>query len=254
MSAEQDRVYTFFVVKEPDQPDRILVWDTQDITVGRSVDNDLHVDHEEMSRRHTVFTRTAKSHAVKNYSTSNSTYVNDRPVKTATLANKDRVKIAEVEMIFYLDATVEYASQLKGFSSPGEAGSSSPDATMLGMMDSVDGEDDFVVGAARDFDYDLHDSEGDLGEEPAPRNLDLELGDDPVLSETAKAVEREAWNLEDPPAAKPVAAAAGAGETFSLTLEIAGLGPEQRRALESMLGKVIALPALKIRLKGEDLG
>jgi len=277
MPEERSRIYTFFVVKEPSKPERILVWDTQDITIGRSPENDLTVDHAEMSRRHAVFTRTAKTYVVRNHSTSNSTYVNDQPVKTATLANKDRIKIAELEMIFYqvprnpatVDAPVEYASQLKGFGATGDAGSSSPDATMLGLMDTVESDDDFVVGPARDFEYDLHDElKVGLDAGPAPRDLDQELASDPGMSATVESIEREPWSLEDDaaaaapaPRAKPAApapqatpVAAGSGDVLSLTLEIAGLGAEQRRVVEGLLGKVIALPALKIRLKGGDLG
>ena len=44
MSDASQRLHTFFVVKQPNQSDRIVVWDTQDITLGRYValDSPIH--------------------------------------------------------------------------------------------------------------------------------------------------------------------------------------------------------------------
>ena len=42
-------VHTFLVIKEPGQPDRTLVWDTQDLTVGRAPENDLALDMADIS-------------------------------------------------------------------------------------------------------------------------------------------------------------------------------------------------------------
>ena len=269
MSDASQRLHTFFVVKQPNQSDRIVVWDTQDITLGRSADNDFVIDHAEISRRQAVFARLNSAYVIKNHSTSNPTYVNDQPIKAAELQTKDRVRVAETEMIFYrvaknpatLGAKVEYASQLKDFASSGAQ--DSPDSTMLGLMDMAgEDEEEFEVRPARDFDYDLHGMdaglEEGLGSAPKARNLDLEM-DDPVLGDDA-AGSSETWDLEDPPAqaqAQAQTQAAGrqaSGGTFSLNLEIQGLSPEQQRFLQTVLGKVIQLPALRIRLKGDDLG
>ncbi len=273
MSDPSQRLHTFFVVKEPGRPDRIVVWDTQDISLGRSAENDLVIDHAEVSRRQAVFNRLNSAYVLKNLSTSNPTYVNEQPVKTAQLDTKDRIRVAETELIFYqvaknpatLGAKLEYASQLKGFG--GAAGESSPDATMLGMgmMDGGD-EDELEIRPAGDFDYDLH----DMGAQdvapteviPQPRNLDLELGD-PVLGGEApqaappvQAVQEEpseeAWELENPLTPVPPQVQGNTAGTFSVHLEIDGLTPDQQRFLVGLLGKVIQLPSLKIRLKGDD--
>jgi hypothetical protein len=56
------------------------------------------------------------------------------------------------------------------------------------------------------------------------------------------------------PAPAPAAAAArAAGQRVSLQLEIEGLSGELQRSLEALLGKVIELPPLRIRVKGDDL-
>jgi hypothetical protein len=61
----------------------------------------------------------------------------------------------------------------------------------------------------------------------------------------AKPATSESWDLED---------ADDAASTLSLHLEIEGLGPEQRSLLVGLLGKVIHLPAMRVRVKGADLG
>jgi hypothetical protein len=57
------------------------------------------------------------------------------------------------------------------------------------------------------------------------------------------------------PAPAPAQAAAPRAKrsVATLQLEIEGLSGELQRALESLLGKEIELPALRIRLKADDL-
>jgi len=253
------RVYTFFVVKQSGKPDRILVWDTPEISVGRSPENDLAVEDAELSRRHAVFSRLNEACVVRDLSTSNGTFVNGEAIETQTLRLKDVVKIAGIEFTYYriarnpvsLGMKVEYASQFKRVGAA-QAQGERPDATILGLVDTVpagDGseEDAFQVGPAGDFAYDLHKMEG----KPA-RDLDLELDE----------VELEDLDLPPKSPAQPAAGArrargaldaAAPSSAVSLNLEIEGLTGELRSAVQSLLGKVIELPRLRIRLKGLDL-
>lgn len=252
MSAE--RVHVFLALRSRGgKPDRIVVWDTQDLTVGRAPENDVVVEDPEMSRSHARFRRDGAAWVVDNVSNSNPTFVNEEPVTSQALHNKDVVRIAETELVFFRVPRnpltlgikrTEYASQLKGF---GPKASGDGEATILGLMEEVGGGDDFQVRPAGDFDHDL----AGIEQPSRPRNLDLELGD-PGLDElqipdAPPAAAREAWELDG-------ADAPADSGTVSLHLEIEGLGPEQRRALSGLLGKVIALPALRVRVKSEDLG
>lgn len=246
----KERVHTFFVVKQPGQPDRVIVWDTQDVSVGRAPENDVTLEHGELSRRHAVFSHLENACVVRNLSTSNGTFVNGREVETHTLTSRDVVQMADLEFHFYqvtqnpvtLGAKIVYASQLKDFD-PAGTGSASPDATVLGLAGSVGDDDEFEVRPASEFAYDLHGIE-DLGKGPAPRNLDLELGE-PAVEELELPAKDQAWSLDDElPAAPP--------ERLSLHLEIEGLEGELRDKLELLLGKTLELPALRIRVKGDD--
>jgi predicted component of type VI protein secretion system len=163
---------------------RLIVFDTQDLTLGRSPENDLSVDDPEMSRKHAVFKRSREGCLVEDMGTSNGTVVNGQAVARAVLKHGDVVKIGEVEITYAettraaasLGATVEYASQLKAFGTPLARASGDGEATILGMMDAPaeSDDEDFEVRPAGDFDFDLH---GANAGKPAPRDLDAEVGD-----------------------------------------------------------------------------
>jgi predicted component of type VI protein secretion system len=265
------RANDLFKLKVPGERDRIVVFDTQDLSIGRSSENDLAIDNAELSRKHARFTRGEGFCVVEDMGTSNGTLVNGERKDRAELSTGDVVRVADIELVYgqttrnpaSLGAPVEYVSQLKSFGMPG-GGNQDGDATILGMMGSPaeeEDDDDFEVAPPGDFDYDLH------GMEPAkraPRNLDLEVdesGPDPFdddlgLGEApppAPAAAREApasppqvWELDE-------AGPANRG-TLSLHIELEGLTPDLRATLTHLVGKVIQLPTLRIRVKGGDLG
>src|SRR5215813_8981294 len=79
---------------------RLIVFDTQDLTLGRATENDISVDDPEMSRRHAVFKRSREGCAVLDLGTSNGTAVNGQGVERALLKHGDVVKIGEVEITY----------------------------------------------------------------------------------------------------------------------------------------------------------
>jgi predicted component of type VI protein secretion system len=317
MATTKERVHTYLVIKNAGGAERIIVWDTQDVSLGRSGENDVAIDDEAISRRHAAFYRAGNAWAVKDMGTSNGTHVNGEAIRERALANKDVIRIGDVEITFVqvaknpasIGKPVEYASQLKNFG--GAAGqATNGEATMLGLMQTVgddDDEEDFVVGRANEFSADL-DSMQEPASRAVPRDLDLELGlggdalpppktaPRPAAAQPrpapAKAAPRLAppqpdWSLDEvaeaPAAAKPqpqpqsrpapraapraatpaaapaparpaAASAAPAAASLSLQLEISGLSADLQRLLESLEGKLIELPALRIRVKRDDLG
>ena len=145
MAAE--RVHTFLVQRPVGgKPVRIVVWDTQDMSVGRSPENDVVVEDPETSRTHSQFYRTDGAYSVRNMSMSNPTYVNGEVLESHALKNEDIVRVAETEFIFYsvarnpatLRIKVEYASQLKSFEGP-QMQAGDGEATILGLVDTVPG-------------------------------------------------------------------------------------------------------------------
>ncbi len=137
------RTYTYFIVKEPDVPDRILVFDTQEVSIGRATESDLQAKYPEVSRRHAQLARDGKKSRVHNLSTSGQTLVNGSAIKSHTLKNGDVIRIAEVELTFSegqdnpasLGLKLEYASQLKEFG-PASMQGGNAEATILGIADA----------------------------------------------------------------------------------------------------------------------
>ncbi len=219
---------TLLGVKEPGKPGRIVVWDTAEITIGRSPESDIVLEDSDASRQHALFLRTAQGHQVQDLGTSNGTLVNDgRLSESHLLQNKDVVAIGEVQLTFIqtrkdpsaLGLEVSYASSLKGFTNP--AAGVDPGATTLGLANPVG--DEFEVGAVGDFG--LAD-----GQAPSPtRDLDLEFND------------------FVPGDALPSAS----DGRLSLHLELEGLTPELSQSLQSLVGKLIELPALRVRIKSD---
>jgi hypothetical protein len=115
---------------------------------------------------------------------------------------------------------VVYASELKNFDGK-PAANANPESTTLGLLDPVAGS--FDIGSVGDFVV-------EPGVTPVePRNLDLVFAD-----------------------IEPAASASPDNGRLSLHLELEGLTPDLRHSLEALLGKEIELPALRIKIKGDD--
>jgi len=231
------RTYTLLKIKAAGSAPRVILLDTQDLSIGRSDENDLAIDDPEISRRHARFARIEGGWVVEDMGTSNGTAVNGAATPRAVLASGDVVQIGGVEFVFAetarnpaeLGAKIElqYASQLKGFGSATSGGDGN--VTILGLMDAVSPaaeEEDFEVRPAGDFDLDLHDIQaGGAGGAAvaAPRNLDAET-----------------WELDS--------ALEGGSGGLSLQLEIEGLTPELETLLRRLLDRDIELPKLRLRV------
>jgi predicted component of type VI protein secretion system len=225
------RQWTVLGIAEPGKPSRVVIWDTAEISVGRSSENDVMVDDSDASRQHALFRRSSAGYQIHDLGTSNGTFVNEvRIGEPHTLVNKDVVKICEMQIRFVetrkdpstLGLEVAYSSQLKGFGG-GVPKNVDPSATTIGLGDPVSGP--FEIGAVGDY---------TPVAPSAPRDLDLEFAQ------------------FEPRASSAVKKAAALTGTVSLQLEIDGLTPDLARMLESLFGKTIELPALRMRIKSGD--
>lgn len=214
--------HTYFVMREPGQPDRVLVWDTRTLSIGRSPENDLVVEDEEISRKHALLKNEGGAMEVGDYRTGNGTFVNgERVQQTARIQSGDVIAFGKVQLELRcgdehpakLDAKLTYTSHLKTVGSiPQMADANS---TMIGMMDDTQQADEpfviepdrssggqaFVLGESAEDELQmqaLDDSLDDIG---------LELGDaadSPVLDLDA---ELDLMDPVAPPVAKPRPAA-----------------------------------------------
>jgi len=149
--------HAYFVLREAGKSDRILVWDTRTISIGRGPDNDLVVEDDEISRKHALIEKKDDRFAIGDYRTGNGTFVNGQRVQqSAEIRAGDVIRIGKLELAFVIAAEhpatlglkVAYASHAKtvGKIPKGADG----DRTMLSLTDTAGGEDDeFVVEPER---------------------------------------------------------------------------------------------------------
>ncbi len=185
MSTPKPQIHTFLALREEGKPDRILVWDTQDISLGRSHENDLVIDQAEVSRQHSLFARAGDRYQVTNLSGSNGTLVNGQATQEQILQSKDVLRVGELQLQFMqternpasYGLEVEYSSQLKDFApslkkEPKEGQAAG--VTMLGFDEAIE------KGNARSQESVAASGECDLMDEDpagvsATRDLDAEL-------------------------------------------------------------------------------
>jgi predicted component of type VI protein secretion system len=167
----------------------VLVWDTRTLSLGRARENDIVLPDVEASRRHAIFTKEGDRCQVGDHQTGNGTFVNGQRVTgNHTLRSGDVVAIAGLQLEFHLSAEhparrgtrLEYASHFKTVGQMPRG--ANPNATMLGLADSLPSEDeDFVIergtrdDEVADLDLDLSPPEK---REPLGLELEEELGFD----------------------------------------------------------------------------
>jgi predicted component of type VI protein secretion system len=172
---------------------QIVIWDTVDITVGRSENQDIVVADAEVSREHAVFRRRGDVCEVEDLRSGLGTIVDGKAVKVHGLKHGDVIRIGTLSIAFGLSPepiprakNVRFASELKGFGLC--ALDDAAGRTMLGF----DAEDDLrpapsasqsakprAVTADGTLEIDSNGlSAFDLGAAPADvRDLDLDLAE-----------------------------------------------------------------------------
>jgi predicted component of type VI protein secretion system len=148
--------HLFFLMTEPGQTDRILIWDTRTLSIGRASENDLTLEDDEISRKHAQLVNEGGVFEIGDYRTGNGTFVNGERVRgKQKIAPGDVIGVGKLQLEFRegeehpakLGHKLEYASQLKtaGMLPQGaDAGT-----TMLGLADTAPPTDEFVIEPQR---------------------------------------------------------------------------------------------------------
>lgn len=86
--------------------DRIIPIDQPFVTLGRSVDNDVILESDDVSRHHAQIKLRQGSYVLTDLASANGTFINDAPVdEPYVLRDGDRIRLAHVELIFELPST-----------------------------------------------------------------------------------------------------------------------------------------------------
>lgn len=209
--------HLYFLWKEPGREDRILVWDTQTVSIGRAAENDLVPEDDEVSRKHALLEKTGAGFQVGDYRTGNGTFVNGERVKQhAPIKPGDVIAIGKLQLTLQqgeehpakLGLRLEFASQLKTVGMI--PGGSDAGATMLGLGDTGPPMDDFVVepergsgqsafvaGEGRGGEFQMKElEEGNFGPADMGEDMELELDDGLPLT--------DASDIPPPPETQPL--------------------------------------------------
>ncbi len=196
--------HLFFLMREPGQADRVLVWDTRTLSIGRSPENDVTIADDEISRKHALLIHEGEVFEVGDYRTGNGTFVNGQRVsQKQSIEPGDVIGIGKLQLEFRqseehpakLGHNLEFASQLKtaGMLPQGaDAGT-----TMLGLADITAPGDEFVIEPELSSGEQAFTAPGDDLDQFQMRELDesldqIEVGFDDDL---------ELIDLADPPQA-----------------------------------------------------
>ncbi|HEX9813612.1 MAG TPA: FHA domain-containing protein [Myxococcota bacterium] len=221
MGAEKrQRPTSYLVIQLGSGEKQVIVWDTVDISVGRSDSQDIVVADPEVSREHARFRRRGEACVVEDLNSGLGTRVDGKPIKDHGLQHGNTIQIGTLEIEFGQTTEplrrgkhLRFASELKEFGlSALEDGA---DRTMLGF----DTQDDLIaarpsstgsspraVTADGTLEIDAPGAEAlDLGApEVEVRNLDLDLADDmPALGKPAITDELAATAPTRPALARP---------------------------------------------------
>ncbi len=263
MGAEQrHRTTSSLAIQLGNGEKQIIVWDTLDISVGRSDSQDIVIAESEVSREHALFRRRGAACEVADLKSGLGTIVDGKAIKVHGLQHGNLIQIGTLEIEFGQSAeplargqNVRFASELKEFGLPAlEDGAG---RTMLGF----DTEDDLLpvspsasasasspraVTADGTVEIDAPDSEAlDLGVKAVPvRNLDLDLAEEiPALDESAIAKELAITAPTLPPLEERASRPSDATETA------APLEPLQIDALETPSQAATAETTVKLVLE-----
>ena len=210
--------HTYFVMRVPGEPDRVLVWDTRTLSIGRSPENDLVVEDDEVSRKHALLKNERGAMEVGDYRTGNGTFVNGKRVQqTARIQSGDIITLGKLQLELRhggehpakLGIKLSYASHLKtvgNIPQMADAGS-----TMIGMMDDTQQADEpFVIQPDRSAGGQAfvlgNDAEDALQMEASEDNFDdfsLELGEGAGGSALDLDAELDLMDPAEPPVAEP---------------------------------------------------
>ena len=102
-SPEEPTWYAGLIIQCGGKLDRIISWDQDELTVGRSSECEIFLDQPEISRRHAMFVREAGSYEVRDLESINGVLVNGEKTKRRRLEVGDTVKIEGFEFVFLLD-------------------------------------------------------------------------------------------------------------------------------------------------------
>lgn len=268
---KQQRTTSYLIVRQRNEPDQVVLWDTVEITVGRGDDQDIVVHDSEVSRQHAVFRQKEGCFTIEDQGTGLGTLVNGESIRLHELQPDDTIEISVLSMKFGQTTqaikpgkNIRFSSELKGFAMP-----AAPDGAAGRTMMAFDVEDDLLSSShptligeksrartvSADGNLEDHDGPDCLGTEEfdiggpdvidldATLAADLDCGLGPLDSDSAPILTRS-------PVATPAVQPSLTAETsVRLVLEITGPAAQVEAIVAAIREKRIEVPPLTLRVQ-----
>lgn len=91
------------LLKFNDKVLKTIETDKEMVSIGRNVDNDIHIDNLSVSKNHARITRDKDSYRVEDLKSTNGTYLNEKMVSKAELKHKDILTVGKHTLEILMD-------------------------------------------------------------------------------------------------------------------------------------------------------
>ena len=101
------------LIKFNDQVLKTIETDKDVVSIGRNVNNDIHIDNLSVSKNHAKIVRDKDSYQVQDLNSTNGTYLNEKMVSKAALKHKDVLTVGKhtleilMDKLYAIDTTRE---------------------------------------------------------------------------------------------------------------------------------------------------
>lgn len=245
--ADQRRVTRYLVYRSGSGPEQVVIWDTVEVTVGRSRSQDIAVKDAEVSREHAVFRKQGDRYTVEDLGTGLGTLVNGERIKSHDLQAGDVIQIGTFEIRFgqtdqriRAGSRARYASELKGFGLAPEA-KGAAGRTMLAFDAAEDLAPPTMPSKPESSGARAVSSEGVLeelaGDDPlASEDFDDYLAPPPQVRDLDRELTEEASRVPTVTVVR-------------LELELEGPRAELQSVISALADKPIEVPPIRIRIR-----
>jgi pSer/pThr/pTyr-binding forkhead associated (FHA) protein len=233
-SAEDTIWYAGLIIQNQGKLERIISWDQDRLSAGRSRECEIFLDQLEISRRHAMFVREDQRYEVRDLDSINGVLVNGEKIGRRDLEVGDVVKIEDFELTFLLDRQ-PINSEIVTDDLAALHAAASEDSFDMTMID-----EQLPSGSAL--------TDPSNGEDPAALvEEEAEIPGDSLLghddAEKEELVEVEAVSSPPSVVADPAAPVATDDVvTFELRVRVEDLPPSLRTALAEVEERVLRLP------------
>jgi pSer/pThr/pTyr-binding forkhead associated (FHA) protein len=95
------------------EEDTIFELENDTVLIGRKPDCDIMIDDKQISKHHARILKDATHHAIEDLGSMNGMCINGKRVQRALLRDGDRIKLAEIVLVYHKDEMQRTAKNIR---------------------------------------------------------------------------------------------------------------------------------------------